>query len=208
MKLYHITYDLSFKDKEVQFTPRVPEFIGFDEENSIPRVCFSETLEGAVSACPYSFDRLCSNPNKEKIPIIVFELDTDQLEEPYFSPEYLYNHQYVGDAYYTRECWVLEEVTLKGRLIYITNYDIDSAIHFGEYPNLEDIERELYNKDSCVPKQDLEYFNSLLKEFTLPQVLNQIYGEGCCDKIIEIIDKMYYPTSDIVYSCMKFSDED
>lgn len=97
LKYIHI----SLSDKPIKFNPRVPEnamvfkgnFKQFSENQTIPRICCSNSIFGALSAI---------NINKDKTYYV-------HLLEPKKALSNQEVAKYVPDAIATGECWVLDE---------------------------------------------------------------------------------------------------
>lgn len=129
MILYHVTFDLM---QDNVFVPRVPETRADSENDTIKRICFSRTVEGALSAMPDGGYRLDETIYKFDCLIKVFQLDTEKLNispKNILEPEYLYERDYVRDALETEEYWILEDVVIPREdveILEIINYDMDS----------------------------------------------------------------------------------
>lgn len=126
LTLYHIS---SMFDPEVAvFTPRVPKSCDKWEEQSIPRICVSPTLDGCLLAHPTTVFHLVESL-KAEYAYLHEEEDTyrhkllehgktgmffrvyrfEVSKEEVLDPEYLYKKEYVFDALKTREHWLLKE---------------------------------------------------------------------------------------------------
>lgn len=99
--MYHLSFE-NLDGKILQ--PRIPDnyltAVGY-EENTIQRVCFSETISGALM----SMHRCLT----DKILYVHKPLRTSKT----ITNEEIINKQYVPDAVYSKEIWVLEEVELE-----------------------------------------------------------------------------------------------
>lgn len=102
--LYHV----SFEDVE-EFVPKIPEQQLKAEDSSIKRICFAKSIRGALTAMPESYYALKGMMKLKKIPplIHVYSIDENTVD---FKDTYDIE-QYVLDAEYTEECWVLNTLT-------------------------------------------------------------------------------------------------
>lgn len=101
-KLYHISTDIHHNGV---FTPRIPKD-RFDFENdTIPRICVSDSIEGCLSALPRIFEVEDGN----RMYLQVVEIDVDVLKIPreaILTPMQLYRRGYLDDALITNEHWI------------------------------------------------------------------------------------------------------
>ena len=97
MKLYHVSLDLTKNTRH--FTPRIPKGTTYDEDTSVPRVCFSASLEGALSSCAHIIIKLFNYSLTDNI--MVFEVNTDDIVGKIVTPEEAYYCYNVLDALYT-----------------------------------------------------------------------------------------------------------
>ena len=113
--IYHLSNNLHMHGKILR--PRVPKYLdGFDPEDAYfensetPRVCFSETIDGALNSI---FANLTPfNPVPDEI-IAVYSPEKDLLEYKHKSNCDLIRDGDVFDANKTGELWILEAVKLK-----------------------------------------------------------------------------------------------
>lgn len=122
VKLYHISYDIS-EPLDKEFIPKIPHNTVSGEDESIPRICFSDSIEGCINAA----EDLLVNYERENIATIIvwekeFLLPNDKLIEW----QKLYEDNLVPDAIVTHEYWFLDKLRMKGTLYEIlnTNYAI------------------------------------------------------------------------------------
>lgn len=104
--LFHLSSDKAL----TKLTPRVPECaIPIHEDISIKRICFSNSIDGCLSA-------LEQGPYKYYVYIIDDIIDEHDMHYPTVDE--------VRDAKYTHEVWILKEVKVKciGK-IKCSNYD-------------------------------------------------------------------------------------
>lgn len=90
--LYHLSKD----DNLTKLTPQIPECaVGIHEDTNTKRVCFSDSIEGCLSA-------LQEIPKQYYVYIPAEEIDfyTPTVDE-------------VRDAKFTHEVWILQEVKVK-----------------------------------------------------------------------------------------------
>lgn len=99
-----------------EFIPRVPESAKPPEDIVTPRICFSETLEGCLSAIGHPF---YYPGTPELLTVWVYEADTRYC----IPPEFLYGAGLVMDALRTREWWVLQPVTLTGKYVNLVDFE-------------------------------------------------------------------------------------
>lgn len=114
VKLYHVA--VGKHDLKRKFIPRVPESAKPPEDIITPRICFSETLEGCLSAIGHPF----YYPGTPEL-LTVWEYEVDAR---YCIPqEFLYSTGLVMDASRTREWWVLHPVTLSGKYVNLVDFE-------------------------------------------------------------------------------------
>ena len=58
MKLYHVSYN-----KVDRFIPRVPKERAGGENDDIPRICFSDSIEKCIAAKPSGLQKSASQPH-------------------------------------------------------------------------------------------------------------------------------------------------
>lgn len=103
--LYYI--DVSSQPIVEEFIPRIPQSRMLGEDDKIPRICLSKTLEGCCSASPELeglFPRHASCPD-EVFRLYVFD-ENEIQEENLIDSEYLWKNSLVQDAYITKEVWI------------------------------------------------------------------------------------------------------
>lgn len=124
-KLYHVSMDLEVDKKK--FTPRIPKYRCKNENDSIDRICVCPTLEEAIGAFPYK-SILVNNMDLLTKYLSVYEFNTDN----YMDANEI--AQYVPDVHLTNEHWVLNEHTIKPKIIKINNLKLS---HYNKYINEE-----------------------------------------------------------------------
>lgn len=127
MLLYHVTSDLNHNGV---FIPRIPENVEiYDEDETTPRICVSNSIEGCLTSMPNGGDDLsnlleyCDNKLK------VFVFDTNKLginDENIINSKLLVDKYRVHDAILTGEHWLLNPVSLtESSIINITSFDTE-----------------------------------------------------------------------------------
>ena len=115
MKFYHVSRDLS-RNLET-FMPRIPKDRLYQEDDSIPRICVSTSIQGCISAALWGGIALKESLQEVPCP------NNFNLEEPFGVYLRVYEFEYVGnyytdqalfesglvhDAKMTHEHWLLE----------------------------------------------------------------------------------------------------
>lgn len=135
MMLYHVSF---VEIPEGHFYPRIPSLTGPFEDKTIPRICFSRTIEGAITAMPQgakALKTILKLQRKNKL-IALFHLYT--IEENNLPQKNLWHpnrvQRYVVDANYTGETWILnQDVFCYHETILISNAEIVEGIDiYGE----------------------------------------------------------------------------
>lgn len=106
MTLYHV----SFQPVSL-FVPRIPETRAPGENETIKRICFSDSILHALHAIPNAGDILDYFINQENIPLIlyVYSMESDQLADSDWM-DWEQVKAYVPDAILTKECWVMRSI--------------------------------------------------------------------------------------------------
>lgn len=107
IKLYHVSFELS-ESLHKEFIPKIPDNTIRGENEEIPRICFSDSIQGCIRGIK-GYPKMDS-PYAE---IIVWEhefLESDNL----YDWRYLYENNLVPDAAVTHEYWFTERITLDG----------------------------------------------------------------------------------------------
>ena len=173
-KLYHLSFS---KVKNNLFVPRVPEIRLEGEDCNVLRICFSETIEGCISAMPNGVGSIKGLVilNEEDISccgVYLYELDLSKIKKDnIITPKELMEKGLVPDALQTGEYWIInQKVKCKNpKLIKIS--DITTLItDFGD-KQLELVKRIDYSffNDKGFEKESLDtiiytkkYFYNLL----------------------------------------------
>lgn len=135
--LYHVSLDFVNK-----FELRVPSSSYDSEDQETKRICFSKSIEGAITAMPYNINIVSGLLNLKKEydmePILyVYSIDEKDLKPGQLkdSSELVYECR-VADANMTGEVWVLtEDINPKLDIIKISdcNFDIERMGNFAMY---------------------------------------------------------------------------
>ncbi len=114
--LYHISTKL-LTGEELNFIPRIPpkENRMTYEDTTIPRICVSTVIEGALQGiCSHIADKLLVEAKTgENQPIYVYIPEDDIEEKHIISNEELINRRLVPDADNTGEVWITKPVKMK-----------------------------------------------------------------------------------------------
>lgn len=111
-KYYHISTDLT---QNGEFTPRIPSVRADNEDTTLPRICVSRTIEGAVSAIPNGGTRLYEliSKNNGFLKLFIFDSETlDLNDDNMIDSDTLYEKGLVHDAIITDEYWITKPVTI------------------------------------------------------------------------------------------------
>lgn len=122
IKLYHISYDTS-EPLDKEFIPKIPHNTVSGEDESVPRICFSDSIEGCINAVE---DQLGNYENEDRATIIVWEMEFLLPNDKLIGWQKLYEDNLVPDAVFTHEYWFLDKLRMKGTLYEIL--DINDAI--------------------------------------------------------------------------------
>lgn len=125
-KLYHVTLDL---DHPGVFEARVPKSRMKSEDNTIPRICVSDTVEGCLTSTPFGSHYLDESLMENSDLIKIFVIDTEKLgllSSDILSPSELYQDGKVDDAMLTNEHWILRNITVPEEdhmVVTVTGFD-------------------------------------------------------------------------------------
>jgi len=113
MLLYHATTDAQHTGV---FTPRLPDNIDcYDEDDTIDRICVSDSIEGCLTSMPRGGEDLRDLLDDTGDRIKVFVFDTDTLGLPpncIIEPDVIKDQYGVIDAVITGEHWITAPVTI------------------------------------------------------------------------------------------------
>lgn len=117
--LYHISFD-----PVEALIPRVPEHRAPGEDAETPRICFSETIEDAITAMPKGGQALRGMLKcRHKITPILYAYiaDREADREAYLCPYDIYIKHHVHDAIANKEWWAIKPVTVQIRTLRVEN---------------------------------------------------------------------------------------
>lgn len=114
--LYHVSYDLS-EPLHKEFIPRIPNNTVNEEDESILRICFSDSIQGCIRA-------ISGYPKTDSghVDVIVWK-HVFQNNDDLYDWKYLYSHNLVPDAAVTHEYWYTKKIVLDGALYRISNIE-------------------------------------------------------------------------------------
>lgn len=113
MVLYHIGIN---PNPGGTFIPRVPFSRGQWENGEIRRICFSDSVNGCLTAMPEGGCKLRETVKETDGHFYLYVLDTDKYgidKQDILTPAQLYENNYVWDAEETDEYWVLVPVKIE-----------------------------------------------------------------------------------------------
>lgn len=140
MQLFHVSLDLSNKTK--LFEPRIPNHMYIGENNTIKRICFSNSVENCMKAIHLPLF-------KSGTKFIAYTTLFDYNDKYLIHPDELYNKNYVKDAKANCEYWYLKPITLTGELYVIDDIDYEPAIQWEAVSinEIKDVIKELAEDD-------------------------------------------------------------
>lgn len=152
MILYHITRDM---DHNGYFYPEIPEAILVGENEEIPRVCTSKTIEGCLGSMPGGGKRLEETMDDYGDIFKVFKIDTKKLKIRHvLESQELTEDKLVFDANLSDECWILDDFQVPNEDIFfikVENYSLEVQ----GYDNYE-----YYEKMEELGMSDEEFYDS------------------------------------------------
>lgn len=119
MILYHVSYDV-FQAERYVFKPRVPESRADRENDSIKRICFTDSIENCLRSISSDLQFM----NEYNL-IRVYKFEVSDQDENLMHWEELYRNNYAYDAALTHEYWYLNEVVLESKIYCIKDYSYD-----------------------------------------------------------------------------------
>lgn len=126
MILYHITRNLNHNGF---FYPDIPRRILENENQTIPRVCTSTSIEGCLGSIPDGGEHLECSISEEGDIFKVFKIDTEKLGLEYIlDSSELVENRYVMDASFSDEHWILQDFLVPEEdafLIEIEGYNVE-----------------------------------------------------------------------------------
>lgn len=130
MILYHISENTDLLIKE--FVPRIPEYRASGEDNSIKRVCVSDSIEGCMMEYTCTMDIVrdiyCREEGLSRR-IRVYTFDSNDINEDNFmKTEKLLERKLVPDALTSKESWIIQKIKPKSCFdIFDIEYEIDES---------------------------------------------------------------------------------
>lgn len=123
IKLYHVSFDLT-EPLHKEFIPRIPGNSMKEEDETIPRICLSDSIQGCIRS-------ICGYPKDDSgcACIIVWEHEF-QEDNALCSWRYLYENNLVPDAAVTHEYWYTNKITLDGTIYKISNIEYRTLYSF------------------------------------------------------------------------------
>lgn len=211
-KVYHVSLE---KVKDGIFTPRIPKTTIKEENDTIPRICFSESIECCLGSMPNGAEvlqMLIEKTRKVNLPALlyVYELDLDSLKrgKDYWMPKKV--SKYVPDGFFFSEYWVLKPVKCKYGVIDVKSFEfckvlLDEKNQIGakiisnlKYERVTDKKGILNYTLYKEPSKDLKDSSiSVLKRGMFYDLM--IKAEDLTDLIIEEIYEMFFNLFKDVY---------
>lgn len=154
MELFHISIDI--KEKIKLFTPRIPKRIYYGENDTIERICFSDSVHNCMKAI---YAPLFMTGTK----IMVYRKSFDPNDKNLINPEEIYNKGYVKDAKVNHEYWYLKPITMIGELYEITSIDYEPCIQWEavSVDEIKDVIKILAENDKDLKSvADMDYAKS------------------------------------------------
>lgn len=181
--LYHVEY--GWKEFCKEFIPRIPKTRTVEEDGTIERICFSDSIEGCLNG---KADRLfeCSENDCTKIMVYKMRIQDD---DPYLKKwREIYEEGLVPDAALTHEYWYLKRITLQGEAKVVEcvedarrNKRIDYIIKPEDREKaIEVIQKQEIDINDCLNEDICTIVNVKLRE-----LLCGWYGEYLYNFIIE-----------------------
>lgn len=181
--LYHISLEGDINEEKI-FTPRVPNTCMQDEENTIPRICTSETIRGCIAAFPYrrDLDEVVDNGSGF---LYLYKFDMYSLGSN--NLKYFYQiEKYVPDAVSTKETWITKEVKSKAEIIRI---DKLGNISYSQ-SNYDRVFRDIIYKNGDYVNEILSYnVDPKYEDEEKYSILYTISKDDDCEKLWNLIAK-------------------
>ena len=185
MELFHISINIQEKIK--LFTPRIPERIYDGENNTIERICFSDTVMNCMKSIYVPLFKTGSK-------IMIYKKSFDLYDKNLINPEEIYNKGYVKDAKANHEYWYLKPITITGELYEITNIDYEPCIQWEAVSvnEIKEIIRILAENDKDL--KSVAYMNYDKSEYYYNKFI-----EICEEKTKQENTRIYYGYEDFIY---------
>lgn len=117
VKLYHISYNC-LEPSYKEFIPKIPDNTIRGENESIARICLSDSIEGCLNAAE---DHMGIFDKENRGVIMVWEKEFSLEDPKLITWMELYEEGLVPDAAITHEYWYLQNVFMNGSLYEIKN---------------------------------------------------------------------------------------
>ncbi len=177
IKLYHIDFYDSLDEKTdltkfnlqpKEFIPCIPRNRLITEDSTIPRICMSTSISGAISSCPFDVQDITT----DYYAIYYIELTREEFltmieEDVILAPSSV--SAYVSDALIFQEFWITREMVLDKTYIKFTYLDYQPVIATVEESN------EAF-KDFLISKNLYSFTGvhyDLAQEFRIAQFFNR-----------------------------------
>lgn len=187
MILYHVSADLD-APRIKTFEPRIPRYRAYQENDSIPRICFAPDVESCFTALPE--DTILDINRQQRF--VLYRLRCDPHDPNLLNFETVV--KYVPDALYTREYWYTKPVQLRGKVMELVSPVEPSFMPLAQDSNREDIFEIL----SLYPKLNTDWLKSLPTAELLPNLPPHIADRvaDCLDlPVITCIDCVHYKSA-------------
>lgn len=222
MKMYHVSLDI-FNNIE-KFSPKIPDKIAKNENNTIPRVCISDSIVNCLNGLLYyeNYFRKISMDSETNYFLLeegcerilkVYEFEIDEKELVF--PNYIFKNNLVSDALENNEYWSLKELepihsycikingfpeTKEGTLCKDNyRYEILKSIDYSLI-NDKDISREAKLYFNVISSDVLENFNS--DENLLFNITN--IDDNCVEISIDKYPVLRNTLKDILDKCFSW----
>lgn len=197
--LYHISLEGNLNEEKT-FTPRVPSTCMMDEENSIPRICTSETIRGCIAAFPYrkDLDEVVDNGAG-----FLYLYKFDMYSLGCTNLKYFYQiEKYVPDALSTKETWITKEVKSKAEIIRI---DKLGNIEYSQSNDNRIFRDTIYKNGECINEilssnVDVKYEDE--EKYLIMYVINK---DDDCESLWNLIAKNHNHKYHIMHQVNDFN---
>lgn len=191
---YHVSTNIHH---DGTFIPRIPQNRHEDENDTIPRVCVSSTIEGCFTAMPnggYSLDML--NISTSGL-YLIFRIDTDKLgilPDNIYTSDVLYQRDLVRDADLSDEHWITSSFIVpkeEQTVILLKSWDVEETDLIPAY--IHDLADKNYDGDYC---------EAYRKEFYTSFVPSAVYIKN-----LRFLEERVKPGETILYRVEHFHQE-
>lgn len=173
-KLYHVSFT-----RVPEFYPRVPNERAQGEDSTIARVCFSDSIENCIAAMPGGVSGLSCLKRLGINPVIyVYEALVPENAPYLMYPDKVV--EYVPDALFTNEHWLLEipkDLTIAERAFYVDDFT-------------EETQEDLYGNKLYYPYDFVLGKELLATDYdNVGQLLTLVEKEEDKEKVLSIIER-------------------